>query len=53
MYHHTSFFNKEADRGILYNDAMLNINWPSEISIISQKDKSYPNLDNNFKGIHI
>jgi dTDP-4-dehydrorhamnose 3,5-epimerase len=53
MYHHTSFYNKESDRGILYNDALLAIRWPNNVGIISQKDKSYTVLDNNFKGIKI
>ncbi len=51
IYHHTVFYNKDADRGILYNDPLVNIKLPIETSIISDKDKNYLLLDQNFKGI--
>jgi dTDP-4-dehydrorhamnose 3,5-epimerase len=53
LYHHTNFYNKQADKGIRYDDPVLNINLPFEISCISEKDRSYPLLDKNFKGIEI
>jgi dTDP-4-dehydrorhamnose 3,5-epimerase len=53
IYHHTSFYHKESDRGLLYNDPQLRIDWPIDIKVISDKDLSYAPLDNNFKGIQI
>jgi dTDP-4-dehydrorhamnose 3,5-epimerase len=41
IYHHTEYYTPNVDSGILYNDPALAINWPLEISIISQKDTSY------------
>lgn len=49
-----SFYNKENEAGILYNDPSLNIDWniPAAKSIISEKDKQLPlfaNCRNNFE----
>jgi dTDP-4-dehydrorhamnose 3,5-epimerase len=35
------FYTPGAERGIRYNDAAFNIRWPLEVSVISDKDKSY------------
>jgi dTDP-4-dehydrorhamnose 3,5-epimerase len=51
IYHHSVPYNKAADCGILYHDPLVNIALPLPISLISEKDKSYDLLDNNFKGI--
>lgn len=53
IYHHTTAYHKEADRGILYNDPRVNIHLPLDVSMISEKDKSYSVLDNHFNGIDI
>lgn len=39
-----SFYNKESEAGILYNDLSLNIDWriPAGREIISEKDKGLP-----------
>ena len=49
-----SFYNKESEGGILYNDLSLNIDWkiPAGKEIISEKDKQLPlfaNCRNNFE----
>jgi dTDP-4-dehydrorhamnose 3,5-epimerase len=51
IYHHTEFYTPGAEGGILYNDSIININWPLTVTDISERDKSHPLLDNNFKGI--
>lgn len=40
------FYAPQADRGIMYNDPSLNIDWriPTENAIISDKDKKHPLL---------
>lgn len=53
IYHHTQFFNNKSDSGLLYNDSLLSINWPLPIVNLSDKDKSYKNIDHNFKGIEL
>lgn len=44
IYHHSEYYTPDVDRGILYNDPAVGIKWPLPLSIISQKDKSYPLL---------
>lgn len=44
IYKCDTFYNKESEAGIIYNDAELNIDWqlPAESIIISEKDKKLP-----------
>lgn len=46
LYKCDAFYNKEAEGGILYNDAELNIDWriPDVERIVSEKDLQLPNL---------
>ena len=53
IYHHTGLYKPESDRGINYADPMIHIKLPLPITVISDKDKSYPMLINNFSGISI
>lgn len=48
MYKCDSFYNKQAEGGILYNDATLNIDWqiPLEKAIVSEKDLVLPSFEN-------
>jgi dTDP-4-dehydrorhamnose 3,5-epimerase len=41
-----SFYNKESETGIRYNDPVLNINWriPSDKIVVSEKDRQLPLL---------
>ncbi len=53
-----TFYNKEAEGGIQYNDAALNIDWqiPADKQIISDKDLLHPsfeNCKNNFVFTHL
>jgi len=43
-----NFYNKEAERGIIYNDPELNIQWnyPLDKLIISDKDLNFPTFKN-------
>lgn len=53
LYHHTAFYNKEAERGIRYEDPALNITWPLPPKDTSSRDNSHPLLSNDFKGLKI
>ncbi len=44
----TNYRNKSGERGILWNDKKLNINWNVKKPIISKKDKLNPNFKDFF-----
>lgn len=37
-------YHAEAARGVRYNDPAFGISWPLPVSVISEKDKSYPDF---------
>jgi dTDP-4-dehydrorhamnose 3,5-epimerase len=51
IYQHTNYYDQNSARGIRFDDPILNIFWPIENKIISQKDLTYNLIDKNFKGI--
>jgi len=51
LYLHTHFYSKQSEGAIRYDEPMVNIQWPMEHTVISEKDMSYPFLPNNYKGI--
>lgn len=42
----TSEYNPQAERGVIWNDPQLNINWPFNEPILSKKDSVLPPLKN-------
>lgn len=53
IYHHSTFYSPEYERGLRYDDPVLAINWPLPVSVVSPKDQSYTLIGVNFKGIAI
>jgi dTDP-4-dehydrorhamnose 3,5-epimerase len=51
IYHHTEFYTPGSEGGIRYDDPRIDINWPLPPTLLSERDKSHPYLDENFKGI--
>ena len=51
IYHHSEFYNQEAEAGILFNDKMVNISWPLPVTEISERDRNHPILNSTFKGL--
>ncbi len=52
IYKCTEEYNPEYDRGIIWNDPDIRINWPVKNPILSEKDRRHPMLkdaDNNFE----
>ncbi|UUO23128.1 dTDP-4-dehydrorhamnose 3,5-epimerase [Colwellia sp. M166] len=50
LYLHTEFYQPEHEAGLLYNDPTLAINWPLSCTELSEKDKSYPLIDQHYSG---
>ncbi len=51
LYLHTEYYDPNCEGGIRFNDSAINIAWPLEVAEISEKDKSYDLLSQDFKGI--
>lgn len=39
------FYTPEAEAGLMYNDRRLGLKWPLPVTVISDKDKGFPSLD--------
>lgn len=48
FYLSTQFYSKEHERGIRWNDPAFDIDWPIEPAIVSEKDSSLPDFDEEY-----
>jgi len=53
IYLHTEFYEKSSEGALNARDPVLLIDWSLPISEISDRDRSHPEINNNFKGIQI
>jgi len=53
LYLHTEFYSPDYEGGVCYNDPKIGIKWPLEVTEISDKDKKYSFLSQNFEGIQL
>ena len=44
FYYHSEFYTPGAEAAIRYNDPLFKFDWPSEPSIISEKDRNLPDF---------
>ncbi|MBV9339491.1 MAG: dTDP-4-dehydrorhamnose 3,5-epimerase [Acidobacteria bacterium] len=44
LYHISEFYHPELARGLRWNDPAVGVAWPAPVKVISQKDRSYPNI---------
>ena len=51
LYLHTEYYSPVHEGGVRYNDSLLSIVWPLEVTELSEKDQKYPLLSNEFEGI--
>lgn len=51
LYLHTAFYTPEAEGGVRFNDPRLNIQWPLEITEVSDRDRLHPLIGPDFHGI--
>ena len=53
LYLHTEFYSPENEGGIRYDDPRIDIKWPLEVIEISERDKKFKLIDDNFEGLEI
>ncbi len=53
MYIHSKEYRPECEAGINPFDTALKINWPVDVTLISERDKSFPYLNSSFEGITV
>lgn len=53
LYLHNEYYTPKLEFGIRVDDPKLEIEWPYPFKKLSEKDKSYPFLDNAFKGLKV
>ena len=44
FYQMSEFYARECARGVKWNDPAFDIAWPEEVTVISEKDKQYPDF---------
>lgn len=45
VYQISEFYSLELSRGVRWNDPAFRISWPSEIKVISERDRTYPDFE--------
>lgn len=51
IYHHSAMFEPGYEGGLHSADPALGITWPLPVTVMSDRDKSHPFINQNFKGI--
>jgi dTDP-4-dehydrorhamnose 3,5-epimerase len=51
IYSHSEFYMPGHEGGIRYDDTLVSIEWPSGVTMISDRDNNHPALTESFKGI--
>lgn len=51
LYLHTNFYSPSHEGGLRYDEPMIKIQWPLEITEISNRDRNHPLLTSDFSGI--
>lgn len=51
IYHHSKKYQPGFEGGLRYDDPMLGMLWPEKVTVISERDKNHPFIQNDFKGI--
>lgn len=51
LYLHNGNYSPEFDAGINYADKNINLSLPFDISVVSEKDRKLPFVNNEFKGL--
>jgi dTDP-4-dehydrorhamnose 3,5-epimerase len=53
LYHHTAVYDPLNECGLRFTDPRLSIDWPLDVSSISERDAYHPFIDGNFRGVQV
>lgn len=53
LYLHTEYYTPNAEGGLLYDDPLLNVQWPLPATHISARDRGHHRITNKFTGIKV
>lgn len=53
LYLHTQFYSSSHEGGVRYDDPRVNIEWPLDVTQVSDRDKRHSLLNTQFNGIEI
>jgi dTDP-4-dehydrorhamnose 3,5-epimerase len=45
FYQMSEFYNPQSSRGVRWDDPAFQIVWPGEVTVISERDRNYPNFE--------
>jgi dTDP-4-dehydrorhamnose 3,5-epimerase len=45
FYQISEFYNPQSSRGVRWDDPAFQIVWPGEVTVISERDRNYPNFE--------
>ena len=51
IYFHSEAYNSKSEAGINFQDPLLSISWPIEITEVSERDRLHEFIDKDFKGV--
>ncbi len=51
LYMHTEFYTPESQGALHYNEPKVGINWPLQVTSVSERDQNHVFLTDTFKGI--
>jgi len=53
LYLHSEFYSPEAEAALNVFDPKLAIDWPLEVTDISERDRNHPILDSHYEGVEV
>jgi dTDP-4-dehydrorhamnose 3,5-epimerase len=51
IYQHSAYYAPDAEGGVRFDDPALGISWPLAVAAVSDRDRSFPLIDDNFESI--
>jgi dTDP-4-dehydrorhamnose 3,5-epimerase len=53
FYQMSEFYAPQTARGIRWDDPAFGIDWPGEVNVMSERDRTYPDFVWNGEGVHV